>query len=230
MAQLLVLVHTVPPLIEVFNSLAADILPGVRILHVLDEPLLEHVRQRGRLAPEDAQRLATHVQEAARVGASAVLVTCSTISPCVNEARQTAELPVLRIDEAMIREAVQAGSHIGVIATNRTTLEPTRQLLLAEAARLGKQLTVELLMVEGALPALLHGDGDTHDRLVCQAVLDLAQRTEVVVLAQASIARVLAVLDIAAVEAPVLSSPHLALRQVAELLKERGQDDDSQVG
>jgi Asp/Glu/hydantoin racemase len=221
MAQLLVLVHTVPPLIEVFNSLAADILPGVRILHVLDEPLLEHVTQRVRLALEDAQRLATHVQEAARVGAAAVLVTCSTISPCVNEVRQTADLPVLRVDEAMIREAVQAGNHVGVIATNRTTLEPTRQLLLAEAARVSKQLTVELLMVEGALPALLHGDGDTHDRLVCQAVLVLAQRTEVVVLAQASIARVLAVLDIAAVEAPVLSSPHLALRQVAELLKER---------
>jgi Asp/Glu/hydantoin racemase len=221
MADLLVLVHTVPPLIEVFNHLAADILPGVRVLHVLDEPLLEHVRQRGRLATEDAFRLATHAQEAARIGAAAMLVTCSTVSPCVDEVRNQAELPVLRIDEVMIREAVQTGALVGVIATNRTTLEPTRQLLLAEAARVGKRIEVKSVMVEGALPALLSGDGATHDHLVLQAVVELAKRAEVVVLAQASIARVVSVLPQDALPVPVLSSPHLALRQVAELLKEQ---------
>jgi hypothetical protein len=76
-------------------------------------------------------------------------------------------------------------------------------------------------MVEGALPALLSGDGATHDHLVLQAVVELAKRAEVVVLAQASIARVVSVLPQDALPAPVLSSPHLALRQVAELLKER---------
>ena len=81
-----------------------------------------------------------------------------------------------------------------MIATNRTTLEPTRQLLLAEAARTGRQIDVELVMVEDALPALLNGDGAAHDRLVRQAVLDIRPRADVVVLAQASIARVLPVL------------------------------------
>ena len=73
----------------------------------------------------------------------------------------------------MIREAVAEGRRIGVIATNRTTLEPTRQLLLAEAVRTGRQIEVELVMVEGALPALLNGDGAAHDRCVRQAVLTL---------------------------------------------------------
>ncbi len=109
MADVLVLVHTVPPLIEVFNRLAAELLPGVRVLHVLDEPLLEQVRQRGHLAEEDAMRLGTHVREAAQIGAAAVLVTCSTVSPCVDAVRQQAEVPVLRIDEVMIREAIMAG-------------------------------------------------------------------------------------------------------------------------
>lgn len=219
MTDLLVLVHTVPPLIEVFKGLAADLLPGVRVLHVLDEPLLERVRQRGHLAEEDALRLGTHVQEAARIGAAAVLVTCSTVSPCVDTMQQQAEIPVLRIDEVMIREAIVQGRRIGVIATNRTTLEPTRQLLLAEAARTGRQVDVEMVMVEGALPALLNGDGATHDRLVRQAVLALAERTDVVVLAQASIARVVPLLGPDALGIHVLSSPHLALHQVAQLLK-----------
>jgi Asp/Glu/hydantoin racemase len=221
MADLLVLIHTVPPLIEVFDRLAAELLPGVRILHVLDEPLLERVRQRGQLAAEDAQHLAGHVQEAARIGAAAVLVTCSTVSPCVNVVRAEAGLPVLRIDERMIEQAVAAGACIGVIATNRTTLHPTRELLLAEASRSGKQVQVELVMVEGALPALLAGDGAQHDALVAEAVRRLAQRVDVVVLAQASTARVLPVLESHAAGAPVLSSPHLALRAVAEILQER---------
>jgi Asp/Glu/hydantoin racemase len=219
MVDLLVLVHTVPPLIEVFNRLAAELLPGVRVLHMLDEPLLEQVRQRGHLAEEDALRLGTHVQEAARIGAAAVLVTCSTISPCVDAVREGAEVPVLRIDEVMIREAVVRGKRIGVIATNRTTLQPTRQLLLAEAARTGKEIAVELVMVEGALPALLNGDGAAHDRLVRQAVLSLAPRIDVIVLAQASIARVMPVLAEDVLGVRVLSSPHLALRQVGQVLQ-----------
>ena len=219
MADLLVLVHTVPPLIEVFNRLAAELLPGVRVLHVLDEPLLEQVRQRGHLADEDALRLGTHVQAAASIGAAAVLVTCSTVSPCVDTVREQAELPVLRIDEVMIRDAVVQGRRIGVIATNRTTLEPTRQLLLAEAARTGTQVEVELVMVEGALPALLNGDGAAHDRLVRLAVLALATRSDVIILAQASIARVMSVLSLDALPIRVLSSPHLALHQAARLLK-----------
>jgi hypothetical protein len=106
-----------------------------------------------------------------------------------------------------------------VIATNRTTLEPTRQLLLAEAARTGRQIDVELVMVEDALPALLNGDGAAHDRLVRQAVLDTGPRADVVVLAQASSARVLPVLAQDALGVRVLSSPHLALHQVARLLQ-----------
>jgi Asp/Glu/hydantoin racemase len=221
MTGLLVLVHTVPPLIDVFARLGAQLLPGVRLLHVLDEPLLEHVRQRGRLAGEDTQRLAAHVREAAAIGAAAVLVTCSTVSPCVDEVRREAALPVLRIDEAMIAEAVRLGARIGVIATNRTTLEPTRGLLLAEAARAGKPIEVELVMVDGALPALLQGDGAAHDVRVRRAICALAARSDVVVLAQASTARVLDVLAGTPLPAQVLSSPHLALRAAAELLKEK---------
>jgi Asp/Glu/hydantoin racemase len=221
MAELLVLVHTVPPLIDLFQRLAAELLPGVRVLHVLDEPLLERVRLRGSLAAGDSLRLLTHVQEAAQIGAAAVLVTCSTISPCVDDIRRRAEVPLLRIDEAMIAAAVQAGRRIGVIATNRTTLEPTRQLLLAAASQQGRAIAVEMCMVEGALPALLNGDGAAHDLLVGTAMMDLAQRVDVMVLAQASTARVLACLEPGTLGVPVLSSPHLALRAAAALLNVR---------
>jgi hypothetical protein len=73
-------------------------------------------------------------------------------------------------------------------------------------------------LVEGALPALLSGDGDTHDRLVRAAVDELSKSSDVVVLAQASMARVLTAIPAAERRVPLLSSPYLALAQVRTLL------------
>jgi aspartate/glutamate racemase len=213
-----VFIHTVPPLVSVFTQLGAELLPGVELYHILDEPLVERVRRRGALAPEDTKRLATHVDVAADLGADVVLVTCSTISPCVDAIRAAAQIPVLTIDEAMIAEAVRLGSRIGVVATSRTTLEPTRMLLGAEAQRAGKTIEVDLVFVDEALSALLAGNGETHDRLVKSAVTALAGRSDVVVLAQATMARVLSVIPESALPIPILSSPHLALVQVRDLL------------
>jgi Asp/Glu/hydantoin racemase len=215
----LVLIHTISPLLDVFNKLGSELLPGVQLMHILDEPLLERVRQRGHLAPEDSARLGTHVTVAEGVGADAVLVTCSTVSPCVDDVRPQVSIPLIKIDETMIAQAVAKGAKIGVVATNLTTLEPTRQLLEAQAEVAAKEIEVELVLVDNALPALLSGDGATHDRLVKEAVLELADRVNVVVLAQASMARVLDVITEDECPVAVLSSPHLALERVRELLE-----------
>lgn len=223
MPSRLVLIHTVPPLVEVFARLAGEMLPDVTLLHVLDEPLLEHVKQAGGIGDTDVARLAAHVEEAALVGAEAVLVTCSTVSPAVDGVRATAPIPVLKIDEAMVAEAVRKGNIIGVVATNRTTLEPTRHLLESEAARHGRPIAVDMRFVESALPALLAGDGATHDRLVAAAVADLAPQVDVVVLAQASMARALALIPPTG-STPVLASPPLALAAVVALLAEQARE------
>jgi Asp/Glu/hydantoin racemase len=214
----LVLIHTVSPLVDVFNTLGLELLPGVQLMHILDEPILELERQGNGLTSEASARLGTHVAAAERVGASAALVTCSTISPNVDDVRSQASIPVLKIDEAMIAQAVSTGSKIGVVATAASTLEPTHGLLQAQADASGGVIKVELVLVENALAALLSGDGATHDRLVKSAILELAGRVDVVVLAQASMARVLDVLTASDCQVPVLSSPHLALESVRQVL------------
>jgi len=212
----LVFIHTVRPLVDVFHRLGAEFLPGIPSMHVLDELILERIRRRGSLAPEDAERLRAHVALAEEVGACAVLVTCSTISPCVDTIRPIAKVPVFKIDEAMIAEAVRSGNRIGIIATNATTLEPTRQLLLAQAAALGKPIAVTLHLVEGALASLLQGDGATHDALIKEAVRKMAGQSDLIVLAQASMARALEVIPEEERSVPVLSSPHAALAQLRQ--------------
>lgn len=218
MADTLALIHTVPPLLEVFNRLGAEILPEVRRIHLLDEFILERVRQRGQLAEEDSERVGQHARVAEEIGASLILVTCSTISPCVDRARGVVRIPVVKIDDAMIDRAVSLGTRLGVVATNRSTLEPTRQAIQAQAEQVGRSVHVELVLVEHALAALMGGDGATHDRLVSQAVQGVASGVDAVVLAQASMARVLDAIPESERPAPILSSPHLALEEVKKLL------------
>lgn len=217
MSDLLVYVHTVPPLLSVFDKLTGELLPGARVKHILDEPLLEAVRLRGGLAEDDAHRLRGHVDEAEAIGAKAVLVTCSTISPLVDQVRPGVSVPIFKIDEAMLDSAVQSGPRIGVLATNPTTLEPTRSLLMEKAAAAGKQIQVETVLVPGALDAVMSGDGATHDRLLIAAIEEIAPRVDVIVLAQASMARVMDSIPPGSVNKPVLSSPHLALERLQTL-------------
>jgi Asp/Glu/hydantoin racemase len=219
MAGLLVLIHTVPPLINVFDRLTGQILPGVRVKHILDEPLLETIRLRGRLAQADGERLLSHLKLAELIGAQAVLVTCSTTSPLVDSLQVQVAIPVFKIDQAMIEQAVQLGTRIGVVATNRTTLEPTRQMLLTQAEKTGKKIEYTEKFINGALEALLEGQAGLHDRLVQQAIRQVRPAVDVVVLAQASMARALDTSAVLGKGAPVLSSPYLALEQIAKVFK-----------
>lgn len=217
MTRSLVLVHTVRPLLGVFDRLGAEYLPGVQLFHVLDEPLLERVYRRGGLALEDAGQLKSYVDIAEQIGAGAMLVTCSTLSPCVDDVRSNTRLPIMKIDEAMINEAVRLGSKIGIVATSPTTLEPTRRLLIAQSQSAGKEIETETVLVDAALSALLRGDGRSHDDMVMSAILNMLNKTDVIVLAQASMARVLDIIPLAHRSVPILASPPLALKSLQSL-------------
>ena len=213
----LVFIHTLKPLLNVFDELIKEILPGVKTWHILDELMLEIVHRRGELHKDDATRLLEHVNEARKIGADALLVTCSTMSPCVDDVQSQASFPILKIDQPMIEEAVKQGNSIGVVATNQTTLAPTKLLLEQQAKASNKAIKTRLKLVDNALEALLSGKGEHHDDLVKEAVMNLSPQVDVVILAQASMARVLHIIPESDRVIPILTSPHLALRKVREL-------------
>ncbi|MCV4797023.1 Asp/Glu racemase, partial [Escherichia coli] len=74
----------------------------------------------------------------------------------------------------------------------KTTLEPTARLVEAEARAAGKAVELRTVLVEGAFEALQQGEGAEHDRRVVAALEKLLGEVDVVVLAQASMARLLA--------------------------------------
>jgi Asp/Glu/hydantoin racemase len=220
LARRVVFLHTVTSLAGLFTDLAKELLPNdVEIIHIADELLLKVVLAQGGLSPFIYRRVAGHAAAAEEAGAKLVQVTCSSISPCVEAARALVGIPVLKIDEPMIDQAIRIGSRIGVAATAPTTLRPTAEQVKARAAALECEVRVEPVLCEGAYAALFAGDLAAHDAIVVQNVSRLMERNEVVILAQASMARLAGEFPAGPGLAPVLSSPRLAVERMAEKLR-----------
>lgn len=209
-------IHTVLGLPPTFAALADELVPDAEYFHIVDETLLANTRKSGSLTAVTRRRVLGYVESAADAGAGLVVVTCSSIGPAVDASHVFVDVPVLRIDEPMADEAVRIGARVGVLATLATTLQPTAELVERRAIAAGKDVEVDARVCDGAFDALQAGDRDRHDELVRDDLRELISGVDVVVLAQASMARVADTLDEAAV--PILASPRLGMQRVAELL------------
>jgi Asp/Glu/hydantoin racemase len=128
------------------------------------------------------------------------------------------DVPVLRVDQPMADQAVATGRRIGVIATLSTTLEPTADLVLRRAEKAGKKIKLTSRLAEGAFEALMSGDATKHDAMVAAALKELSQQVDVILLAQASMARVVDSLAAGAERVPILASPNTAVDYLATVL------------
>lgn len=214
----LALIHTSATLVPVFQQLCKTHLPSVKTFNIVDDSLVSGIRAKGSLTADIARRVQAYVSSAEAGGADHILVTCSSIGPAVEASAKFSAVPVLRVDQPMADQAVKTGKRIGVIATLSTTLEPTSDLVLRRAALAGKQIELSSVLVEGAFEALMAGDSATHDTKVAAALRELSSKVDVILLAQASMARVVETLPDSDKRIPILASPPIAIQHLATLL------------
>ena len=209
------LIHTVSRLAPTFAELADELLPGVETVVIADELLLKLAVRDGSIAPASAGRLRQHVGWLADYGVDAILATCSSIGAVVDEIAAETDVAVYRVDRPMAERAVMTGSTVGVLATLATTLRPTTDLVESSAQALGRAVEVTPRLCSGAFEALERGDMQRHDAIVANELDRLVEQVGVVVLAQASMARIAARRAIG--NTAVLSSPRLAMESLAGL-------------
>ncbi|MEU6323177.1 aspartate/glutamate racemase family protein [Streptomyces sp. NPDC047009] len=208
--------HTVTALPAVFSALLQQEAPGVDAYHVVDESLLADTVAHGML-PRTVRRVASYAALAEEAGASAVLVTCSSIGGAAELARPHVAIPVLRVDEPMARQAVRTGRRIGVLATLSSTLGPTEDLIRRTAADEGADVEIATSLCPGAHAARTAGDTAEHDRLIAAEAERLAACADILVLAQASMAQAVGKLPAGHLTVPVLTSPQSGAAQLATL-------------
>ena len=215
----LAIIHTTPATIDTLKALAAELLPGYDVVNIVDDSVLPQLIRNGGDVSEVQGRLVQYARNAAEVGADVILEACSSVGEVVAQMRAAVDVPVVRIDEAMAEEAVRRGTRIGVAATLPTTLNPTVRLLQAKSAEAGKRLDIQTALAESAYRKLMAGDRDGHDADLLEVLTALAEDVDVVVLAQASMARVLARMP-EAQQRKFLSSPRLGMERVRDVVGE----------
>jgi Asp/Glu/hydantoin racemase len=214
------IVHTSFALVEPLGALARKMLPGTDIVNIVDDTLLTYVREHG-VDDTLTRRMCLYFQAAVEAGADLILSACSSVGETVDVARTRIEVPILKIDEPMSEAAVAAGRRIAVLATVGSTLGPTCRLLEAMARELGGPIELGPRLCEGAFDLLIAGKTQEHDGLVAEAARRAARDHDVILFAQASMARLRPLLE-PQISKPLFFSPEMAMKRVAQMLSQAG--------
>ncbi len=205
------IIHTTPATIASLNALVREIIGDVETVNFLDDSILGDMRT-GHEVDFVRKRWISYARTLEHMGVDAVLSACSTVGAFAEEADRMLDVPVYRIDEAMCRQAVERAGTVSVFATLASTLEPTVDLIRRLARSSDKEIQVHTVLVEGAYEALMKGQKDVHDGKIREAVSRWAPVSDVVVLAQASMASAVDASKDAA--AKILTSPKLGIEKL----------------
>jgi Asp/Glu/hydantoin racemase len=216
------IVHTSFAVLDVVNTLFDELLPDVERIHIIEHSILADILTAGGLTPRLTQRILAYYIQAENTRADVIFSVCSTVGDVVDIARKLITKPIVKIDEAMVLEALKGGQDIGVLATLPSTLNPTCRLVENLAMARGKDVQINRGLVDGAFEELMNGNTSVHDRMVEEKLRILASESDTIILAQASMARVIESLEPDEITTPVLSSPRrgvLYLKSVLESLR-----------
>lgn len=206
---------TVEPVI---TDLIGELIPDAELLHFVDSDVLATVVREQAISDSSEQRMVYLAQAAEAAGADIIFSACSSLGPTLDAARRVVHVPVVKIDEAMAIAAV-AYDRIGVLATVPTTLGPTSDLIAARAHDVGRPPEITQRLCPGAFDILMGGDRAAHDDMVSEQAADLARDVDVIVLAQASMQRLVGRLE-QETGLTVLSSPRMGVEFLARTLRE----------
>lgn len=213
-------IYTGVALVKPLCDLLHESLKGYEIMNILDDSMIADIIKASGLTKEVRRRLYLYYDIAHTSGAELILNTCSSIGDAVAGAREFIPIPIVRIDEAMARKAVESARRIAVLATLSTTLDPTIRLIEQCASEAGKEVVTISALAEGAFAAITTGDERTHDRLLAETAEKVASDCDIILLAQGSMARMEEPLS-SLTGKQVLSSPRLAVDMVRSLLEGR---------
>ncbi len=216
---MLSIVHTTFASVEPLNTVAQEALPGVYVMNIVDDDLVRYVQRVG-VDARLTRRLFYCFVSAVEAGADVILSACSSVGEAVDVARRAISVPILKIDEPMAEEAVTRGHRIAVVATTKSTLDPTCRLLENKARERQADIVIVRRLCEGAFDLLLAGKLEEHDRVVTDVTLEAAKSNDVVLFAQASMVRLVPTLQ-KRIDVPLMSSPRPAMSRLQQMLAAR---------
>lgn len=213
------LVHAMPVAIDPVASVFREMWPQAQVTHMLDDSLPADLQAAGSIDRAMMDRFVTLARYHESCGANAILFTCSAFGTAIEAARDAVKIPVLKPNEAMLEEALAAGSNVALITTFEPSIPSLKKELEELASSRGIQLKLKTRTVPAALVALQKGHMSEHDSLIAAAAAEMGH-CDALVLGQFSAARAAAGIP----KAPgrkVVTSPHSAVTRLKQIFDVR---------
>lgn len=213
-AGIVTIVHTSFVSVDDLTKLFNEIGPEIQLRHIVDDSLLPEVLANGGVTNAVRSRICAYYRAAEESGADMVFNQCSSVGEAADIAAQLIKVPVVKVDQKMAQVACETGSRIAVAATLETTLGPTCRLIEKTALAMGKDVTIEPLLIDGAFDQLISGNRAKHNEMVVGAIQGVIPSVDVVVCAQGSMVAILS--EMGKTTVPVLTSPHSGVMHAVE--------------
>lgn len=218
MADRIAFLHTSPVHVATFGALLRAQAPDLQAWHAVDESLLADAQRLGTDDPGVQQRVHRAMANAAAgSGARIVVCTCSTLGALAESTPTGGAFEAMRVDRAMADRAAELGPRVLMVVALASTVAPTCELLAESAARLGRSISIDGLVLADAWAHFQRGDQAAYLAAVASAARAGAANADVIVLAQASMAG--AAEALADLNIEVLSSPALGVARAIERLR-----------
>jgi Asp/Glu/hydantoin racemase len=212
----IVLLHGTPVAVEPIQRSFANRWPGAELVNLLDDSLSVDRAKDPDLTERMFERFIELGGYARRIGADAILVTCSAFGPAIERMARDLTVPVLKPNEAMFRAALTAGRKIGMLATFAPSVGTMTEEFDEFVRETGAEATLRTIVVDGAMEALRKGDAQTHNELVAARAGELAD-CDAIMLAHFSTSRAFEKVA-AATSVPVLTAPDAAVDRLRSML------------
>ncbi len=207
--------HTAEVHRATFDALVADLVPRANSVAIVDPSLLADAQRTGPATASVSRRIGTALEALRDAGAEVVVCTCSTIAGEAAAQGTARSVPVVRVDQPMAEAAVGHGPRLAVVAALASALGPTIESIEQAAEARGCVVETSEHLVAGAWALFAAGDLPGYLEAVAAACRRVVGSSDAIVLAQASMADVAAMVDL---HVPVLSSPRLAVQAAAQRL------------
>ena len=202
------IIHTSFISVDTLSRLFAEIAPDVIVRNIVDDSLLPEIMENGGVTKGVIQRVCAYALQAEKAAADLIFNQCSA---------KTLNIPLLKVDQAMVEKALEIGEKIAVIATIGTTLNPSVAMIRDTAEKVGKKVQVDSVLLEDAYQELfLNKNASAHNRIIIEKIREIENFYDVIVLAQGSMVTLLD--DLSDVHTPILTSPRMGVERAKAIL------------
>lgn len=212
----IVLLHATPVAMEPVQAAFAAHWPEAELVNLLDDSLSADRAREASLSAQMIDRFVAFGRYGAAQGADGILVTCSAFGPAIEQLALSVSVPVLKPNQAMFQSALNLGGRVGMLATFAPAIPTMREEFDQFARENGRDMTLETVVVDGAMAALRAGDIPGHDRRIAAAAWSLGA-CDGIMLAQFSMAKAADMVR-AVVDIPVLAAPDAAVQRMKTLV------------